>query len=216
MTLRICLSPTCCFRITSYNVCYTKLLRKVKSIIQDQLGNIWFGTQFGLYRYNGTWIDSFFADDDRSTSLCHDEVNVLFEDSDGWIWIGTNDGINVYSASDEMFLKLRNEPNSEMQISYNIILSFAEDLDKKIIIGTQSGLSYYDKTIRKSGFWLGNQDLIDGKVYAIEVDSFNKVWISTGKGILAFIPGETVMHFNKKDGIPDYNFNIGSSSYNFV
>jgi len=182
----------------------------INDIVEDKLGNIWFATQFGLYRFDGYKITSYWADAESSQSLCDDEVNVLFEDSDGLIWIGTNNGINIYNCITEQFERIQNVPGKKKYLSHNIISAFAEN-HEKIIIGTHSGLSYCEKANKSNtGFWKFD-DLISGKIYAVEVDDYNRIWISTGIGISSILPGGSPFHYNKNDGVPDYNFNVGSS-----
>ncbi|MBR8536425.1 SpoIIE family protein phosphatase [Carboxylicivirga sediminis] len=181
----------------------------VNDILEDRLGHIWFATRFGLYRYDGDKITSYWADKDVEYGLCDDEINVLFEDADGQLWIGTNNGINTYNVASKTFGRIRNNEGEEKRLSHNIISAFAED-HGRIIIGTHAGLSYYDKHSKTTSFW--NYDgLISGKVYAVEVDGYNRIWISTGVGISSIIPGTPPFNYNKNDGVPDYNFNTGAS-----
>ncbi len=186
----------------------------VNDIVEDRNGNIWFATQFGLYRYDGYKITSYWADVESDQSLCDDEINVLFEDKSGLIWIGTNNGINTYNCITEEFERIQNVEGEEKRLSHNIITAFAED-HERIIIGTHSGLSYCEKSNRSNtGFWKYD-DLISGKIYAIEVDDYNRIWLSTGVGICSILPGGSPFYYNKNDGVPDYNFNVGSSfNYN--
>jgi len=181
----------------------------VKDIIEDRLGHIWFATQFGLYQYDGSKITSYWADNDNEFGLCDDEINVLFEDADGLLWIGTNNGINTYNIASEEFNRIRNEAGKPKVLSHNIISAFAED-HQNIIIGTHSGLSYFDKNTKTTSFWKYD-DLISGKIYAVEIDNYNRIWISTGIGISSIIPGTPPFHYNKNDGVPEYNFNVGAS-----
>jgi ligand-binding sensor domain-containing protein/serine phosphatase RsbU (regulator of sigma subunit) len=181
----------------------------IKDIIEDKLGHIWFATQFGLYRFDGHKITSYWSDNESENGLCDDEINVLFEDSDGLIWIGTNNGINTYNVVSRTFGRIRNVEGNPKKLSHNIISAFAEDHDK-IVIGTHAGLSYFDKNTKEASFWKYD-DLISGKIYAVEIDNYHRIWISTGIGISSIIPGTPPFHYNKNDGVPDYNFNISSS-----
>ena len=181
----------------------------IKDIIEDKLGHIWFATQFGLYRYDGHKITSYWSDNESENGLCDDEINVLFEDSNGLIWIGTNNGINTYNVVSRTFERIRNLEGEPKKLSHNIISAFAEDHDK-IIIGTHAGLSYFDKNTKTTSFWRYD-DLISGKIYAVEIDDYHRIWISTGIGISMMIPGGEPIHYNKNDGVPDYNFNVSSS-----
>ncbi len=188
---------------------YLLKTNKIKDIIEDRLGHIWFATQFGLYKFDGSKMTSYWADNESDNGLCDDEINVLFQDTDGLLWIGTNDGINTYNIVSKTFNRIRNIEGQEKVLSHNIISDFAEDHDK-IVIGTHSGLSYFDKNTKASSFWKYD-DLISGKIYAVEIDDFNRIWISTGIGISMILPGGSPTHYNKNDGVPDYNFNVSAS-----
>ncbi|MCU4166327.1 ligand-binding sensor domain-containing protein [Carboxylicivirga caseinilyticus] len=187
---------------------------QINDIIQDRLGNMWFATQFGLYRFNGKKLTSYFADEDNEASLCNDEINALFEDDEGWIWIGTDDGVNIFDVAEEKFSRIQNTIGEDLVISHNIILSFAQDAEKRVIIGTQSGLSYYDKKTRTSGFWADNNELTTSKVYSLEVDGYNRIWMSSGNGVSYLITDQTFFRFNAKDGVPNVTFNNGASFNN--
>ncbi|WP_430812467.1 MULTISPECIES: ligand-binding sensor domain-containing protein [unclassified Carboxylicivirga] len=181
----------------------------INDIIEDRLGDMWFATQFGLYRYDGQKMMSYWADDDDEYGLCDDEINVLFQDVDGLLWIGTNNGVNTYNVVSKTFQRIQNQKGEPRVLSNNIISAFAEDHDK-IVIGTHSGLSYFDKNRHSSGFW-EYDDLVNAKIYGLEIDAYNRIWISTGNGISSIIPGTPPFKYNRNDGVPDYNFNVGAS-----
>lgn len=62
---------------------------EANDIVQTKDGILWVGTYAGLYRYNGSefrWMD---FDSVRN-------VNCLFADEEGRLWIGTNDnGVSI-------------------------------------------------------------------------------------------------------------------------
>ena len=68
----------------------------INAIEEDLDGNIWFGTQFGLYKYNGSSIESYFSEKNDDDALCSDEINALYQDEEGILWIGTTAGRNNF------------------------------------------------------------------------------------------------------------------------
>ena len=64
----------------------------VLSIIQDHQGFMWFGTEDGLYRYDGYGMTVYKNDPQDSTSLGNNNVFTLLEDKNNTLWIGTAGG----------------------------------------------------------------------------------------------------------------------------
>jgi ligand-binding sensor domain-containing protein len=64
----------------------------VLSILQDRQGFLWFGTEDGLFRYDGYVMTVYKHDPLDSTSLGNNNVFALLEDRSGTLWIGTAGG----------------------------------------------------------------------------------------------------------------------------
>ena len=58
-------------------------------MLQDSEGYLWFGTMYGLVRYDGLNYKTFTYDPENPESISFDDVISLFEDSNGNLWIGT-------------------------------------------------------------------------------------------------------------------------------
>ena len=68
----------------------------VMNILEDHRGYIWLATPGGLDRYDGVEFDHFYHNPADSNSLSLNEVNAMFEDLFGRLWLGMMDGeINV-------------------------------------------------------------------------------------------------------------------------
>jgi ligand-binding sensor domain-containing protein len=63
----------------------------VKAIIQDNDGYLWFGTEYGLNRYDGKKNEAFY----NHHGLSSNEINCLVKDANGVLWIGTNKGVTI-------------------------------------------------------------------------------------------------------------------------
>lgn len=61
----------------------------VHAILQDRQGFLWFGTEDGLDRYDGSGMRSFRHDRKDQGSLSASFVTCLFEDCLGRMWVGT-------------------------------------------------------------------------------------------------------------------------------
>jgi hypothetical protein len=75
----------------------------VLSILQDQKGFMWFGTQDGLNRYDAYKFKVFKLQRGDSTSLPDNNIQTLFQSKDGTIWVGTEGGLSMYNLDFDNF-----------------------------------------------------------------------------------------------------------------
>lgn len=75
--------------------------------------------------------------------LSHNKVNCFLQDRRGFMWIGTEDGLNRYDG--QTFVVYRNEPGNPSSVSGNIITDILEDEKQVLWIATaDGGLTRYD------------------------------------------------------------------------
>jgi len=71
--------------------------------------------------------------------LSNSTINCIFQDSRGFMWFGTRDGLNRYDGVNTVIY--RTKPGDATSISDNFIRAIYEDPSHKIWIGTSAGLS---------------------------------------------------------------------------
>lgn len=76
---------------------------RVAQIVQDDLGFVWFGTQYGLNRYDGYNFKLFVHEPGNASSAAGTFVFSLFKDRDGLIWIGWSKGLDRLDPRTETF-----------------------------------------------------------------------------------------------------------------
>ena len=76
-----------------------------------------------------------------NNGLSQSVVNCQFQDSKGFIWIGTQNGLNRFNG--ETFDVYSYNPADSCSISNNWIYSIAEDSEGNLWIGTKGGLNKY-------------------------------------------------------------------------
>ena len=81
-----------------------------------------------------------------SDGLAHNGVTAILEDSKGFLWFGTYDGLNRYDGYE--IVTFKNTVNSELFVS-NRIRALAEDGNGNIWIGTDEGITLYDQRTDK-------------------------------------------------------------------
>src|SRR5580704_16801490 len=76
-------------QFVSLSVAGETLQSAVRSIAQDRYGFMWFGTDDGLYRYDGYNLKSYRHERGNPNSLSDDTVAAVYRDSAGILWVGT-------------------------------------------------------------------------------------------------------------------------------
>ena len=74
--------------------------------------------------------------------LSSNEVNCVFKDSKGFLWIGTNKGLNKYDG--KHFSVYKNNPANSSTISGNQVFAIAEDAQNQLWITTNRGLNRFE------------------------------------------------------------------------
>jgi len=74
--------------------------------------------------------------------LSQANVRCLLQDSNGFLWLGTQDGLNRYDGYE--FIKFKWFPEDSNSIPGSFVLSLLEDTEGNIWIGTNGGLAKYD------------------------------------------------------------------------
>lgn len=73
----------------------SQLLNRVWSIIEDNNGNIWFGTvDEGAWRFDGKNFTNFSTKD----GLCSDSILTIYKDKSGILWFGADNGVSKYDG----------------------------------------------------------------------------------------------------------------------
>ncbi len=112
----------------------------VNAVVQDHYGYIWLGTNFGLNRFDGTSLKTFYARPDDSTALYDNAILSLCSDRYGRLWVGSVKGLQVYSTRQENFT--RYTPSLPV---YKIVA----DPSGRIWAATDKGLRYADDATRQ-------------------------------------------------------------------
>lgn len=117
----------------------------INKIVEDRHGGLWMGmigTGRGLLHLQDGKSSHFFHVENDSLSISSDFVESLLEDSQGRLWIGTRDGLNLYDKG--QFIRFKEDPQNN-SIPSNQIRGISESVKGGIWIATYGGgLSYYE------------------------------------------------------------------------
>lgn len=126
--------------------------------------------------------------------LSEDVVNCVYQDSKGFLWFGTNDGLNRFDGYN--FTIFRASPDLENAISSNLAFAITEDLHGNIWIGTTgAGLNCFDPLTETFSHFRYDPDdstsLSYDQIRILFTDQKGRIWVGTNKGINLVIPGVT-------------------------
>ncbi len=116
-------------------------------------------------------------------------VNCIIEDSKGFMWFGTQDGLNRYDGYGMKVFK--NNPDNTNSLSNNNIYSLFEDKSGIIWIGSNGGgLDAFNPKTNSFTHYLGTAgdpgSLSNNNVRAIVEDENGILWLGTEGGLNAF------------------------------
>ena len=101
-------------------------------------------------------------------------IEAIFQDSEGYLWLGTNDGLNRYNGYE---FKIYNYEEYQNSISHNGITDITEDKYGNIWVNTVSGVNKINKKTEK----ISNYTELNGK---IKEDSTTEIIVTKDNNIL--------------------------------
>ena len=170
----------------------------VYAIKQDQQGFMWFGTMYGLIKYDGYNYIEYKHDPEDSSSISFNSIVSIYEDSQARLWIGTlGGGLNRYDAENNSFIRYQHNPSDPRSLSENTVWSIAEDHNGSMWFATNLGLNRMvsDSLIPGPSRFYFKHYLADEKdpnslksnfVRALCVDNKGRLWVGVFQGGLHY------------------------------
>ncbi|WP_080240430.1 hybrid sensor histidine kinase/response regulator [Spirosoma rigui] len=139
--------------------------------------------------------------------LSQNNVTCILQDRQGFMWFGTQDGLNRYDGY--TFTLYRYNPKDSTSLSHSYIRTLFEDRQGRLWVGTDDGgLSLFDANTETFTHYrhLPGQanSLSHNKVMAIAQDAHGSLWVGTaGGGLDRFDPRQkTFTHVSYRPGNP--------------
>jgi ligand-binding sensor domain-containing protein len=161
--------------------------QRVTSIAQDDHGFLWFGTDYGVDRYDGYRFRVFTSQPDERGNPLYIAESTLFMDRSGTLWIGSMYGLGRYDPDSESFVHYRLARGSD---SESWVHHISQDRAGMLWISTERGLYRLDATSGKTIHY--THDNADGASLSSDdirssgEDREGTLWISTGEGLDEF------------------------------
>lgn len=133
--------------------------------------------------------------------LSSNTVFDIIQDTDGFIWVGTENGLNRFDGYN--FVNYKNIPRDSTSLINNYVYALFEDNNKQLWIGTERGISIYNLYTNtfctfstKTKDNLGICERIQDIVY----DDYKNVWISAGRqGVFVYHTDGTLDSYSFND-----------------
>jgi len=159
----------------------------VNSFYEEPGGALWLATDQKIIKKEGykTTANQYEIDITPNTED-DDYVQIIKEDRQGNIWIGGNNGLNLWDGQNKPLIPYKHDPGNRKSLSNNRIITIYEDAVENLWIGTIDGLNLMDKntgTFRK--YYLNQVDtgfIGLNIVTSVLQDVNGKLWVGTWNG----------------------------------
>ncbi len=165
-------------------------IKCVRSLLYDTKGLLWIGHDHKISRTpDGRNIREFWANETKGW------VNVIFEDRNGLIWLGLEDGL--LSLKDSAGIRYTVDEG----LVDNDVRTILQSKNDGLWIGTGEGLSYFDGSQFTN--YTPADGLPPGMVRALHEDEEGVLWIGTYGGGLARLKDGWLTKYTTENGLFD-------------
>lgn len=174
----------------------------INAIIKDRYGLMWFATDDGLNKFDGTNFRIYRQGLNDSATLRSNRITTLFEDQTGNLWVGTDGGgVSIYNRGEDNF------SNLEYPGINNSVNKILADAFGKVWIAHYSGLTVIDPMSRKSFTFKPDAQkrgqLTTNAVLTVFRDKRNTMWLGTTDGLFRYNrKAREFIHYKHDPGLP--------------
>jgi signal transduction histidine kinase/ligand-binding sensor domain-containing protein len=167
----------------------------VQCIYEDELGILWLGVEStGLVKFDGKSYTVYKNDPEDSTSITSNYPVRIIEDKDGYLWVGTHNGLNRFDRHKGVFKRFLNNEADSLSLSSNTINHIVKDNSDRLWIATSNGLNIFQPETENFQRLLHNPDASiparDNEVGALHMDQNGNIWVGTILNGLFLIPSQ--------------------------
>lgn len=158
----------------------------VTAILKDRYGLMWFATDDGLNRFDGTDVLVYRHNKKDPASLKSSDISSLHQDKAGRIWVGTIEGgLHLYDRKRDSFVSIPS-PHS--------VTSISSDATGRLWVATTNGLINVDPESHQISTFSSAASIPDqiskGMILSVAVDRKQNVWIGSDSGLFKINPAD--------------------------
>ncbi|TNJ45851.1 response regulator [Tamlana fucoidanivorans] len=150
---------------------------------------ITFFTFFCILNFHAQYINDSSSEDfytiTTSDGLSQNTVNTILKDKTGYVWFGTDNGLNKYNSYDIKYIDLNVEKRKVL--TGKKILALYEDDNNNLWIGTNNGLKMYNPIKNQvTSYDLFKNFNVPIRVNSIEKENDSLFWLGTSEGLVLY------------------------------
>ncbi len=133
------------------------------------------------------------------TGISQNDINTILQDRRGFIWLGTQDGLNRFDGI--QFKIFRPLAGDSFSLSSQYIQSAVEGREGRLWLGTDGGgLNVYDPATERFSCYRHDPrspaSLAADRINTLFVDRQGRLWVGTSNGLDLFLPASgTFIHY---------------------
>ncbi len=160
----------------------------VNAILKDRYGVMWFGTDDGLDKFDGTNFTVYRHKQGDKSGLQANEILSLHEDKSGNLWVGTSGGsLSLYDRKRDAFINFPSDGTPD-GISNNVILNICTDYLGKLWIAHFRGVDILDPVTKRVSKIPGSLPSFSKVSICLFEDRQHQMWIGTDEGLFRYNP----------------------------
>jgi ligand-binding sensor domain-containing protein/two-component sensor histidine kinase len=178
-------------QLTQYREVHGMGSNRVRDVLEDQEGIIWFATRDGLTKLE----DGNFRTLTTRHGLPDNRLRDLALTDKGTLWVASRGGL--CTVSDEEISCFTEQDG----LINNRIQSISTDADHNLWLGTEEGVSYFSGGEFKN--YSVEEGLANDIIYSTYYDVEGNIWFGTFGGGVSMFMGDQIQNYTIENGLPN-------------
>ena len=157
----------------------------VNAMLQDRFGYMWYATEDGLNRFDGTSFSVYNHNVLDSASIGTNQLQSIFEDPQGRLWVGTNRSLSLYDRRKDCF-------HNYYITNGTAIRSICSDGAGRLWLGSYAGLILFDPASLHAKYYTADSAkpgrFLSNTITSVFKDSKDRLWVGTNTGLYLYRP----------------------------